>query len=475
MCVCTRGWVCVHAACRGRYMCMCATCTHGYACMHTHGSGCASAWSGVWLVRMQHGHTCIRVCACITHVCSTPVCAGSWFEETRPPPPEWRPFAEQSTAPSSCVPRFRPQQRAPDTRCHGHGSRVGWWQVHGGSPRMLHFPAVFLLRCPTPPPQRAHRPPVRPGSHTRPGPAKPGPGHHDSPGRQSFWAHTVGPVPGQWGAARQTPVSVPGLRCLSRSSANSSVPGASGACKQTCIRCGPEAQTKPSTQGLLRDSALRPRSSGAGPPGEAPPPAPSQAMPAVPCLLPEVKSPARHPQGPGLLGQPGTPGVPSLAWPESHCRGSGMSCLLWAPRGLGVLSLQIPHAREVSSGAGTLDAALKVLLQRRSLVGRRRPTGRSRCSEKAGSPKPHPTTAPSLLGSQTPPPPQGAQPRGGAPSRITPVTLQTQRTGHLLQEAFLDSLMSRPGAVPQSIDRIHCTHLCEAPSAPDGKQSRRKA
>lgn len=109
-----------------------------------------------------------------------------------------------------------------------------------------------------------------------------------------------------------------------------------------------------------------------------------------------------------------------------------------------------------------------------SLVGRRRPTGRSRCSEKAGSPKPHPTTAPSLLGSQTPPPPQGAQPRGGAPSRITPVTLQTQRTGHLLQEAFLDSLTPRPGAVPQSIDHIHCTHLCEAPSAPDGKQSRRK-
>lgn len=75
MCVCTRGWVCVHAACRGRYMCMCATCTHGYACMHTHGSGCASAWSGVWLVRMQHGHTCIRVCVCASHMCAVHPCA----------------------------------------------------------------------------------------------------------------------------------------------------------------------------------------------------------------------------------------------------------------------------------------------------------------------------------------------------------------------------------------------------------------
>lgn len=60
---------------------------------------------------------------------------------------------------------------------------------------------------------------------------------------------------------------------------------------------------------------------------------------------------------------------------------------------------------------------------------------------------------------QSPPPPQGAQPTGPSHFLITPLTLQTQPRGHLLQEAFLDNPTLRLEEEPQGIDGIYCTHL----------------
>lgn len=83
---------------------------------------------------------------------------------------------------------------------------------------------------------------------------------------------------------------------------------------------------------------------GPGPPGAALPPASSQfGQPGAVCCLKSEGWPG-VPQGPGSLGQPDSPEVPSLAGLESHCLGGGTCCLLWGPWS-SVLFLQTPHTR----------------------------------------------------------------------------------------------------------------------------------
>lgn len=78
--------------------------------------------------------------------------------------------------------------------------------------------------------------------------------------------------------------------------------------------------------------------SGPRPTGEALPPASSWVMPGDAAGTPEVKRPARRPQGPESLGWPGTPDVPSLAWRAASwaagspvCFGPQVLCVLFPP------------------------------------------------------------------------------------------------------------------------------------------------
>ena len=116
---------------------------------------------------------------------------------------------------------------------------------------------------------------------------------------------------------------------------------------------------------------LPPLASGPWTPGAALPPASSQfGQPGAVCCLNSEGRPS-VPRGPGSLGRPDSPEVPSLAGLESHCLGGGMYCLLWGPWSsvcfsFKPLTLGWPclWTRGVSHGAGLLDSAPKVLLER---------------------------------------------------------------------------------------------------------------